>query len=248
VSVRVTGLTLSGPRGIVVEDVSFALGRGEALGIVGESGSGKSLTLRSIIGLLPPGIHQVAGEVVVQGRVGMVFQDPQTALDPLARVGTQVAEVVRYSRGVRGAAARERALDLMRQVQLPDPEHRFQAYPHQLSGGQRQRIVIAMAVATDPEILLCDEPTTALDVTVQRQILLLLERLRTELSLAMIFVSHDLAVVEQVSSRLVVMEHGRVVEQGATADVIAHPEHPYTRRLLDSVLPLPGLGGEEMAG
>ena len=163
-------------------------------------------------------------------------------------VGAQVAEVARYSRGVRGAAARERALDLMRQVQLPDPEHRFRAYPHQLSGGQRQRIVIAMALATDPEILLCDEPTTALDVTVQRQILLLLEQLRTELSLAMIFVSHDLAVVEQVSSRLVVMEHGRVVERGATADIIAHPEHPYTRRLLDSVLPLPKLEGEEVAG
>lgn len=247
-TVQVSGLTLAGPRGTVVEDVSFALGRGEALGIVGESGSGKSLTLRSIIGLLPPGIHRVSGEITVQGRVGMVFQDPQTALDPLAMVGAQVAEVVRYARGVRRAAARERALDLMRQVQMPDPERRFRAYPHQLSGGQRQRIVIAMALATDPEILLCDEPTTALDVTVQRQILLLLERLRTELSLAMIFVSHDLAVVEQVSSWLLVMEQGRVVERGATADVIAHPEHPYTRRLLESVLALPRLDGEKVAG
>jgi peptide/nickel transport system ATP-binding protein len=197
-----------------------------------------------VLDLLPSGITRTAGTVETTGRVGMVFQDPQTALDPLVPVGKQVAEASRFARKTGKPAAREHALDLFRQVGLPDPEQKLRAYPHELSGGQRQRVVIAMALATDPAILLCDEPTTALDVTVQQQILLLLERLRSELGLSMIFVSHDLAVVSQVCSRLIVMRTGEIVETGPTASVIADPQHPYTRTLLESVLPLPELAPE----
>jgi peptide/nickel transport system ATP-binding protein len=239
-AVRVTDLRLSASSPLV-QGVSFEVAAGEALGIVGESGSGKSLTLRAILDLLPSGVTRTGGTIETAGRVGMVFQDPLTALDPLARVGGQVVEVVRAARRCTRAVARERVLDLFERVHLPDPEAKLRAYPNELSGGQRQRVVIAMALATDPEILLCDEPTTALDVTVQRQILALLEQLRTELGLAMVFVSHDLAVVGAVCSRLLVMSGGRVVEQGPTARVIADPQDPYTRMLLAAVLPLPAL-------
>jgi ABC-type dipeptide/oligopeptide/nickel transport system ATPase component len=238
--VQVRGLTLAA-NAVLVDGVSLELEAGEALGIVGESGSGKSLTLRAILGLLPGGVTRTAGTVETTGRVGMVFQDPLTALDPLTPVGKQVAEASRFARGTGRAAANAHALELFRQVRLPDPALKLRSYPHELSGGQRQRVVIALALATDPVILLCDEPTTALDVTVQKQILLLLEQLRTERGLSMIFVSHDLAVVAEVCTRLIVMKTGEIVETGPVADVIAHPVHPYTRTLLESVLPLPEL-------
>lgn len=239
-AVHVEGLVLEA-RGPLVRDVTFDLAPGESLGIVGESGSGKSLTLRAILGQLPSGVRQTAGRIDSVGRVGMVFQDPLTALDPLTPVGKQVAEASRYARGTGRGAALAHALQLFRQVRLPEPEARLRQYPHQLSGGQRQRVVIAMALATDPDILLCDEPTTALDVTVQQQILDLLENLRGELGLAMVFVSHDLAVVNQVCSRLLVMQAGAIVERGDIDAVISHPKHPYTLMLLDAVLPLPEL-------
>jgi len=245
-AVEVSGLVLEA-RGPLVRDVSFEVARGESLGIVGESGSGKSLTLRAILGLLPAGITKTGGSIRTEGRVSMVFQDPLTALDPLTPVGKQVAEASRFARRTGRKAAMEHALELFRQVRLPDPETRLRQYPHQLSGGQRQRVVIAMALATDPDILLCDEPTTALDVTVQQQILALLENLRTELGLSMIFVSHDLAVVAQVCSRLLVMRSGEIVERGEIGSVISNPQNEYTRTLLDAVLPLPRLNPEGAA-
>ena len=241
--VRVDSLVLEAA-GPLVDGISFELAPGEALGIVGESGSGKSLTLRAVLGLLPSGVRRTGGSVETVGRVGMVFQDPQTALDPLVPVGKQVAEASRFARGTGTSAARAHALELFRQVGLPLPEQTLKSYPHELSGGQRQRVVIALALATDPAILLCDEPTTALDVTVQQQILLLLERLRSELGLSMIFVSHDLAVVGQVCTRLLVMRIGEIVESGPLDSVVSDPQHPYTRTLLDSVLPLPELEPE----
>ncbi|PXA73263.1 ABC transporter ATP-binding protein [Cryobacterium arcticum] len=240
-AIRVHDLVLSA--GVpVVNGISFDVERGEAVGIVGESGSGKSLTLRSVISLLPTGVTQTGGSITVQGRVGMVFQDPLTALDPLMPVGRQVAAASRFARGTGRKAARARALELFEQVRLPDPVAKLGAYPHQLSGGQRQRVVIALALATDPEILLCDEPTTALDVTVQKQVLELLGQLREKLGLSMVFVSHDLAVVSTVCTRLIVMKDGQIVETGETLAVLTAPQHPYTQKLLGAVLALPVLG------
>ncbi len=259
-TVRVSDLRVqtTGRRPVTLVDrVTLEVAPGEALGIVGESGSGKSLTLRSVLGLLPEGVRRSGGEVEVGGRVGMVFQDPLTALDPLESVGAQIAEAVTANRGTTGApsksgrrrpahprspyaGARQRALELMRAVHLNDPEQRYHWYPHQLSGGQRQRVVIAIALATDPDVLLCDEPTTALDVTVQRQIISLLDDLRRERGITILFVSHNLAVVSSLCQRIVVMRSGRIVESGKTLDVVTDPQSPYTRLLVDSVLGLPG--------
>ncbi len=241
--VTVDSLVLTGDEGQrLVDGVSFSVAAGESLGIVGESGSGKSLTLRRILGLLPDGVHAAEGEVDVRGRAAMVFQDPLTALDPLARVGAQVAEVSRYAHRSGHAAAAAHARELLAQVGLDAPRL-FRARPFELSGGQRQRVVIALALARDPQILLCDEPTTALDVTVQRQVLDLLDALRREWGLAMVFVSHDLAVVAQVCSRLLVMREGRVEERGETDEVLARPQADYTRRLLAAIPTLPPLEG-----
>jgi oligopeptide/dipeptide ABC transporter ATP-binding protein len=242
-----------------VEDVSLVLEAGQALGVVGESGSGKSLTLRAILGLLPRRARIARGSVLLDGRpldglsalrqvrgreIGMVFQEPQTALNPVMRVGDQIAEgpnvVLGYSRG----RARERALQLMREVGIPDPVRRAEAYPHELSGGLRQRVTIAIALALEPRVLLCDEPTTALDVTVQGQILALLADLRARKGLALVYVSHDLAVVSQTCRDLVVMYAGRVFETGRVRDVFADPRHPYTRALLRSVIALDSPAGE----
>lgn len=223
----------------LVHGVDLTVGRGEAVGIVGESGSGKSLTLRSLLGLLPSGLTSTADELTLGGVPGMIFQDPLSALDPLIPVGKQVMEICRFVRGMSKAEARARALELFRQVGLPEPEKRLGWYPGQLSGGQRQRVVLAIALAAEPDILLCDEPTTALDVTVQAQVLALLESLRTTLGLTLVFVSHDIAVISQVCSRIVVMKDGTVVEEGTTADVLERPTDPYTRMLLDSVLEIP---------
>ena len=239
----VTDLTLAAGGTELVHGASFEVQAGEAVGIVGESGSGKSLTLRAALGLLPRGVVQSGGTVAVDGRAGLVMQDPLTALDPLASIGSQLEEVCRTTGGLDRVAARARALELLRLVRIPEPESRRRDLPGQLSGGQRQRVVLAMALATNPTVLLCDEPTTALDVTVQRQVLELLAQLRTDLGLAMLFVSHDLAVVGEVCSRILVMSDGRIVESGPASTVLTAPEHPYTRMLLASVLTVPEVRG-----
>jgi oligopeptide/dipeptide ABC transporter ATP-binding protein len=237
--------------------VSFSLDRGGALAIVGESGCGKSLTMRAIMGLLPSAARVASGRVVVDGavssaggrrgrgrgrgrarsaRMSIVFQDALSALNPVATVGHQIAEAPLHVLGLGHKAARARALELLHQVGIPDPEQRYHAYPHQLSGGTRQRVMIAIALSSDPAILLCDEPTTALDVTIQTQILSLLADLRAERGLSVVFVTHDLGVAGQVAERLAVMYTGRIVETGPTAQVLGSPRHPYTAGLLGAAL------------
>jgi ABC-type glutathione transport system ATPase component len=226
----------------LVRELSFSVCPGETLGLVGESGSGKTLTLRGIIGLLPANIRKLSGHIRCQGRCAMVFQDPLDALDPLVPAGKQLAEVAYYRRKPDKKTARRTALELLDLVRIPEPERRFYHYPHQFSGGQRQRILIAMALAADPRVLLCDEPTTALDVTVQKQILEVIKTLGKTLNLAVVLVSHDLALVSSVCPRICVMSGGRILERGTTAEVLGNPQDPYTRSLLDAVLPVPGGG------
>ena len=236
----------------VVDGVSLTVRRGGALGIVGESGSGKSLTLRAAMGLLPGAVRVERGRVVLGGtelalsgraarrqrrrRMAMVFQDSLTALDPVYTVGDQIAEVGQHVLGHSRRQARARSVELLDLVGIRDPQRRAQAYPHELSGGMRQRAMLAVALATEPEVLLCDEPTTALDVTVQAQVLSLLADLQTRLELSLVFVSHDLAVVRQLCDQLAVMYTGRIVETGPTEQVLADPLHPYTRGLLESTI------------
>jgi oligopeptide/dipeptide ABC transporter ATP-binding protein len=231
---------------LVVDRVSLEVRRGECLGLLGESGVGKSLTLRAIVGLLPAAVHVDRGEVLLDGepyrprsrevgpRVGMIFQEPKAALNPLMRIGELIGEGLR-GRGVRGAAATEAAIALMEEVGIAEAARRLRAWPHELSGGQRQRVAIAMALAAEPAVLLCDEPTTALDVMVQEQILELLDRLRAKRDLALVLVTHDIAVINRVASRVALMYAGRIVEQGPTGAVLAQPHHPYTARLLASL-------------
>ncbi len=237
-----------------VDGISFDLEAGGALGLVGESGSGKSLALRAIMALTPRGVVIESGSVSLdgvelplrgrnarharRGRLAMVFQDPGSALDPVQRVGAQVAEVPQRVLGMSRRRAHERAVELLGLVGIPDPARRAHAFPHQLSGGMRQRVVIATALATEPSVLLCDEPTTALDVTVQAQVLDLIDEMRSRLDLALVFVSHDLAVVRQLCENLAVMYTGRLVETGPTERVLERPLHPYTRGLLDAIVDL----------
>ena len=243
-----------GERFHAVEDVSFDIEAGSAFGIVGESGSGKSLTLRAIMALLPAGARVESGSVLLDGvtldpksrsaraqrraRVAMVFQDPLSALNPVRRIGDQVAEVPRRVLGRSRAASRQRSIELLGLVGIPEPARRADAYPHELSGGMRQRVAIAMALASEPTILLCDEPTTALDVTVQAQVLDLIDKLRVELDLAVVFVSHDLGVVRELCGTVAVMYAGRLVEVGSTAALLPAPRHPYTLGLLRAVVDL----------
>jgi ABC-type dipeptide/oligopeptide/nickel transport system ATPase component len=233
-----------------VRDVSLDIGVGESLGLVGESGSGKSVTSLAILRLLPPqaqvgGVIRFDGEDLlandaaemqkVRGaRISMIFQEPMTALNPVMRVGDQVSEAV-AAHGHPKREAEQRAVQALGDVGIPEPERRARDYPHQLSGGQRQRVMIAMAIVNRPQLLIADEPTTALDVTVQAQILELLAELRHKFGLAMLFISHDLAVVSQVADRVAVMYAGSIVEQGSVAEIFRSPEHPYTRGLLHSV-------------
>ncbi|MFM8385422.1 MAG: ABC transporter ATP-binding protein [Planctomycetia bacterium] len=242
-----------------VDGVSFSLGRGEVLGLVGESGCGKSVTNLSILGLLPrPQGRVVAGEVRFGGRdllqaseaemravrgnrIAMVFQDPMTCLNPYLTVEEQLAEVGQLHLRLSRASAVERAVSLLTRVGIPDAALRIRAYPHQFSGGMRQRVMIAMALLCDPDVLVADEPTTALDVTIQAQILDLLADLRRERGMAVILVTHDLGVVAGCCDRVVVMYAGRVVEEAATGPLFAQPMHPYTQALLASV---PRLSGE----
>jgi peptide/nickel transport system ATP-binding protein len=236
-----------------VNGVSFELGQGEVLGILGESGSGKSVTLRALMGLLPRRSTRIDGQVRVAGRdvralsdveladvrgrqVAMIFQEPMTTLDPVFTIGEQIVEtVVRHER-VSPRAARARALELLEMVQIPSPERRLETYPHEMSGGMRQRAMIAIALSCRPAVLLADEPTTALDVSVQIQILLLLRQLQRELGMAVIFVTHDVGVAVEIADSLAVMYAGRFVETGPTRAVIRSPRHPYTQGLLASTV------------
>jgi len=236
-----------------VNGVSFALHEGEVLGILGESGSGKSVTLRALMRLLPPRKATIGGRIAIAGRdvlaldraelaalrgptAAMIFQEPMTALDPVFTIGQQIVEPIMHHERIGAAAARLRALELLDRVQIPSARRRFDAYPHQLSGGLRQRAMIAIALACKPRVLLADEPTTALDATVQVQILLLLRTLQRELGMAMIFVTHDLGVAIEIAPRLAVMYAGRFVETGPVRDVIVTPRHPYTEGLLRSTV------------
>src|SRR5215813_5933207 len=267
--VRDLNVQIASRRGLVraVDGVSFEVPRGGALGLVGESGSGKSMTLRAILGVLPPEARVTSGEILLDGvdlaqlrgsdvnqlrgtKMAMIFQEPMSALNPVMRVGPQIAEGPQVNLGFSRARAAERALELMRRVGIPDPERRFRAYPHEFSGGMRQRVMIAIALSCDPEIILCDEPTTALDVTIQDQILRLLARLCAESGVSLIFVTHDLPVVAQLCQRLAVMYAGQLVETGDVREVLLDPRHPYTLGLVrsapdvdyvrESLVPIPG--------
>jgi len=234
----------------VVRGASFMLDSGQTLGIVGESGSGKTLTALAIMGLLPDGAT-ASGAILFEGRdliqtseaqmqelrgdrIAMIFQEPMTALNPLQSVGRQIAEPQLLHRGMSKAAARGEAVRLLRRVGVPEPERRARAYPHELSGGQRQRAMIAMALSCAPRLIIADEPTTALDVTVQAQILDLLAELREQSDMALILVSHDLAVIAQNCERVLVMYGGMAMESGRTEDVLTRPAHPYTKALLQA--------------
>ena len=246
--VEVAGLSVAFGGRRVVDKVSFRLDRGETLALVGESGSGKSLTALSLLQLLPHGAT-CSGRVVLDGQsmiaappetlrrlrggvAGMVFQEPMTSLNPLGRIGAQVGEAIALHQSLGPAAIRTRVVELLDEVGFPDAAGRLDAFPHQLSGGQRQRVMIAMALANDPALLIADEPTTALDVTIQAQILKLLADEKAKRGLALLLISHDLAIVRRYADRVCVMRHGAVVEAGAVAEVFARPRHPYTRELL----------------
>ncbi|WP_283139375.1 ABC transporter ATP-binding protein [Rhizohabitans arisaemae] len=228
-----------------VEDVTLALRPGQTIGIVGESGSGKSITLRAIQGILPGAARVSGGEIRMEGKpidpgaghpaIAMVFQDPLNSLNPVFTIGNQIVETIRFTRRCSRGEARARAVELLGDVGLSEPARRMSAFPHQLSGGMRQRVMIALALARDPRVLLADEPTTALDVTVQDQILLLLERTQAERRLGMVMVSHDIGVIAQVADWVMVMYAGRIVESGPADRVLSDPAHPYTAGLLRAV-------------
>ncbi|GAB2979846.1 ABC transporter ATP-binding protein [Amycolatopsis acidiphila] len=243
--IKVEGLSVFAGDTPLVQDVSFEVGAGERVGLIGESGSGKSLTASAVMGLLPEELR-ATGSVRFHGKqllsagerelsrlrgndLAMVFQEPMSALNPLMRVGRQVAESIRLHTAKSRRAAARVAQELLESVQLPDV-HR--AYPHQLSGGQRQRVLLVIALANDPALLICDEPTTALDVTVQAQVLDLVLAGVAERAAALLFITHDLAVVARVCERVLVMLEGRIVEEGTTREVLTNPRHEYTRRLL----------------
>ncbi|MEQ1647380.1 MAG: ABC transporter ATP-binding protein [Hyphomicrobiaceae bacterium] len=236
----------------VVNRVSFTIGRGETVALVGESGSGKTLSALSILRLLPyPQASHPTGEIFFEGRdllhapdavmrevrgrrISVIFQEPMTSLNPLHTIERQVTEIVKVHQGLDDAAARVEMLYLLKRVGIPEPEKRLQSYPHQLSGGQRQRVMIAMALANKPELLIADEPTTALDVTIQAQILELLGELRREMGMAMLLITHDLGIVKKLAERVYVMQRGQIVEEGLMADVFSNPQHAYTRHLISA--------------
>ncbi|MHB8874274.1 MAG: ABC transporter ATP-binding protein [Myxococcaceae bacterium] len=243
-----------------VDDVSFQVAPGAVVGVVGESGCGKSVTALSVMRLVPEPGRIVGGKVLLRGedllglseakmravrgnRISMIFQEPMTSLNPVFTAGEQIAEAVRLHRGLDRAAARRRSIELLAQVGVAAPERRADAYPHELSGGMRQRVMIAMALACDPELLIADEPTTALDVTIQAQILDLLRRLQRERQMAVLLITHDLGVVAEACDEVVVMYAGRVVERAPVVTLFSRPAHPYTAGLLRSRPSLEGGGG-----
>jgi microcin C transport system ATP-binding protein len=234
---------------LAVDRISFDIAEGETVALVGESGSGKSATALSVMKLLPPSAHHPSGAIRFNGQdlltmserqirdvrgndISIIFQEPMTSLNPLHTIEKQIGEILLLHQGLAGTAARDRTVDLLKQVGIPDPAGRLQSYPHQLSGGQRQRVMIAMALANEPDLLIADEPTTALDVTVQAQILLLLKDVQKRLGMAMLFITHDLGIVRKLADRVCVMKEGKIVEQGPVERVFTAPEHPYTRALL----------------
>src|SRR5438067_1669532 len=235
---------------LAVDRISFDIRPGETVALVGESGSGKSVSALSVMRLLPyPSAHHPSGSIRFKGRdllklsqddmrhvrgndITIIFQEPMTSLNPLHTIEKQIGEILDLHQGMSGPAARARILELLTQVGIPDPESRLASYPHQLSGGQRQRVMIALALANEPDLFIADEPTTALDVTVQAQIIQLIKDLQARLGMAVLFITHDLGIVRKTAERVCVMRHGRIVEQGAVGEVFANPQHPYTRELL----------------
>ena len=240
----------AGRQVLAVDRISFSIKKGETLALVGESGSGKSATALSIMKLLPyPAASHPSGQVMFKGQdllslserkireirgadITIIFQEPMTSLNPLHTIERQIGEILLLHRGMTGKPARDRILELLTQVGIPNPETRLNAYPHQMSGGQRQRVMIAMALANEPDLLIADEPTTALDVTVQAQILKLLKELQGRLGMAMLFITHDLGIVRKIADRVCVMKDGKIVEENAVAEIFKSPQHPYTRALL----------------
>ena len=235
-----------------VRDISFHIGQGESVGIVGESGSGKSVTMLSVMGLLPDYAEISAKSILFDGKemtrlskkalramhgseIGMIFQDPMTSLNPLFTVESQLTEPLRIHRNMTKPQARQRALELLRQVEIPNPEARLRQYPHELSGGLRQRVMIAIAIACGPKMIIADEPTTALDVTIQAQILELLDQLRHNTRTSVIMITHDLGVIASMCSRILVMYGGTICEEGTTREIFYAPKHPYTWGLLNSI-------------
>ena len=244
-----TVLGAHGPE--ILSSVDLTLRSGEVLGVVGESGSGKSMLALSIMGLLPQPIVARGGQILLQGSdllqlpgaqmralrgkdIAMIFQEPMTSLNPVMRVGQQIGEVLRWHLGLQGDAARTEGIALLGRVEMPDPRRQIDAYPHELSGGMRQRVMIAMALAGRPRLLIADEPTTALDVTIQAQILDLVRRLQADTGMSVLLITHDLGVIAEMSDRVAVMYAGRVVESGTALDIFDRPAHPYTRGLLAS--------------
>ncbi|HEV7322073.1 MAG TPA: ABC transporter ATP-binding protein [Ensifer sp.] len=241
-----------GNTSVAVDHISFEIKRGETVALVGESGSGKSVSANSILKLLPyPSASHPSGEILFNGKdlltasdaelrnargndITMIFQEPMTSLNPLHSIERQIGEILELHQGLQGPARRTRILELLNQVGIREPEKRLSAYPHELSGGQRQRVMIAMALANRPELLIADEPTTALDVTVQAQILELLKKLKDEHGMSMLFITHDLGIVRKIADRVCVMTKGKIVETGPTAEIFANPQHAYTRHLLAS--------------
>jgi microcin C transport system ATP-binding protein len=239
-----------GNTSVAVDRVSFEIKRGECVALVGESGSGKSVSAMSILRLLPyPTASHPSGHIRFKGHellsmsereirgirgndISIIFQEPMTSLNPLHTIGAQIGEILQLHNGIRGSKARERTLELLTQVGIPDPETRLASYPHQLSGGQRQRVMIAMALANEPDLLIADEPTTALDVTVQAQILALLADIRQRLGMSLLFITHDLGIVRRIADTVCVMNNGKIVEQGPVEQVFTAPQHPYTKALL----------------
>tara|TARA_B110000977_G_scaffold44751_2_gene60887 strand:- start:7935 stop:9575 length:1641 start_codon:yes stop_codon:yes gene_type:complete len=237
---------------LVVRDISFNVQRGETLALVGESGSGKSITALSIARLLPPAAHVSAGEIILSGRdlmqiseremrdvrgskIAMIFQEPMNSLNPVLTIGDQISESVRRHQTMKRSAARQQSIDLLAAVGLPAPRRNIDEYPHQLSGGMRQRVMIAMALAAQPDLLIADEPTTALDVTIQAQVLELLKDLQSQFNMGLLFITHDLAVVKQTADRIAVMHQGELVEQGSSEAFFAAPKHAYSRTLLGAI-------------
>ncbi len=244
-----TSLGPGGPE--ILSAVDLQLGAGEVLGVVGESGSGKSMLALSIMGLLPAPIQVRSGSIRLQGvdllalaspamralrgkDIAMIFQEPMTSLNPVMRVGQQIGEVLRWHTDLRGAAARQETIALLQRVEMPDAQRQIDAYPHELSGGMRQRVMIAMALAGRPRLLIADEPTTALDVTIQAQILDLVRKIQRDNGMSVLLITHDLGVIAEMSDRVAVMYAGRMVETGSALDIFDRPAHPYTRGLLAS--------------
>jgi oligopeptide/dipeptide ABC transporter ATP-binding protein len=251
--IAISGLTVSttDDNRTLVNDVSFSIAPGEAVGVVGESGSGKTLTALSLLGLLPRGVHAKSGSITYNGKdllhtddeslrairgneIAMIYQDPMTALNPVMKLGAQLIEVIESHTGDT-SDARERVLAAFSEVGIPDPKRAYDSYPHEFSGGMRQRVMIAMALILSPQLLIADEPTTALDVTIQQQILALVMQERRKRNMSMLWITHDLGVVANLVDRVIVMYAGRIVEVGSVKDVFTNPQHPYTAGLLASL-------------